>query len=42
MDFVNDLVTILLSVAAELTYSFAVEAELIQIPKNDYHRLFPP
>ena len=32
VDFVNDLVTILLS----------VEADLTQILQNDYPRLFPP
>ena len=41
MDLVNDLVTFLRSVEADLT-PFAIEADLPQIPQDDYPRLCPP
>ena len=41
VDLVNDLVTFLRSVEADLT-PFAIEADLPQIPQDDYPRLCPP
>jgi hypothetical protein len=50
VDLVNDLVIFLRSVEADLTpfaieadppHTFAIEADLLQIPQNDYPRLCP-